>query len=139
MIWRYHDSVRPVAVGLTLQSHGAEGAGDVALRSGRRQRGAPDVAHLGGDEKRQHTLTRGNNRNEIGRTNAQHARGRRCSPGTPTCRRRSAAHLDDDAFALVLGVQSSRQEVHEGLREKKGRVRGTKVRFKDRKRPIVTV
>lgn len=74
--------MRPVAVGLTLQSHGAEGAGDVALRSGRRQRGAPDVAHLGGDEKRQHTLARGKNRNEIGRTNAQCARGQR----SPACR-----------------------------------------------------
>lgn len=62
---RYHDSVRPVAVGLVLQSHGAEGAGDVALRGGRRQRGAPDVAHLGGDEKRQHTLTRGNNKTKL--------------------------------------------------------------------------
>lgn len=57
MTWTYHKSVRPVAVGLRLQSHGAEGAGDVALRSGRCQRGAPDVAHLGGDEKWPHALT----------------------------------------------------------------------------------
>lgn len=57
MIETYHNSVRPVAVSLSLQSHGAEGAGDVALRSGRRQRGAPDVAHLGGDEKWPHALS----------------------------------------------------------------------------------
>lgn len=33
----------------------------------------------------------------------------------PECDGRSVAHLDDDAFALVLGLQSSREEVHEGL------------------------
>lgn len=57
MIRTYHNGVRQVAVGLRLQSHRAEGAGDVALRSGRRQRGAPEVGHLGDDEKRPHTLT----------------------------------------------------------------------------------
>lgn len=55
-MWTYQHSVRPVAVGLGLQSHGAQGAGDVALRTGHRQRGAPDVAHLGGHEERPHTL-----------------------------------------------------------------------------------
>lgn len=79
-IWRYHDGVRPVAIGLTLQSHGAEGAGDVALRSGHRQRGTPDVTHLGGDEKRQHTLTRENSRTKMGRRNTQCASVRRSPP-----------------------------------------------------------
>lgn len=47
------------------------------------------------------------------------------------------AHLDDDAFALVLGLQSLRKEVHEGLREIQGQVSGTRVTFKDTKRPLV--
>lgn len=106
----------PVAVGLSLQSDGAEGAGDVALRSGRRQRGASDVAHLGGDEKRPHTLTVEEERKRQKQNPSRKHVGR--SPaGRLQLWHRCVAYLDDDAFVLVLGLQSSREEVHEGLRD----------------------
>lgn len=56
--------MRPVAVGLSLKPHGVEGAGDVALGTGHSQRGASDVAHLGGDEKRPHALAVDGGRDE---------------------------------------------------------------------------
>lgn len=42
------------------------------------------------------------------------------------------AHLDDDAFALVLGLQSSRKEVHENLNEVSGKCFRPKVQLEDR-------
>lgn len=49
-------------------------------------------------------------------------------------RNRSSAHLDDDAFAPVLGMQCSRKEVHESLNEISGKCFRPKVQLKDRER-----
>lgn len=53
-------------------------------------------------------------------------------------RNRSSAHLDDDAFALVLGMQSLRKEVHESLNEIRGKCFRPKVQLKDRERDSIT-